>query len=844
MNPTLRRKESGRVGISLDRHFEADTVPRAAGLCAGVLMVSYAITMFVFSISNVPFPMCPLGGVGLAAVILFAERNWLGFAAVWLALTLAQFLTALSVGVTLPSSIAYGIEEPLSILFAGWTLRRLRFDPSFASIRDVGLLIGGALSIPFTSYIIHRVSFYYLFNIYPTDPARRPWDFWYFILSDGNAVLLLTPFLLFVARGRRFFEREQIREALLLFSAVTLTVLALFFTPPFLVPFQQTLAYIAFPGIIWAGLRFGLPGVAAVVLLFGIESFCGAKWGTLPFHGATPAHELMAFQFFIATTSLTGLLLGAVCEERRTILARLQKSEGELQALLDYSPMAVLMKDLQGRIILANRACEQTFQFSLEDLRGRTLEEIARGDHPPPVLSGSRWIEESKRTDAAVAATLRAAFFEIVVPGPEGMIHHSVIKFPILGPDGRAKAIAAISIDETERRRLEEQLRQSQKMDALGQLAGGVAHDFNNILTAIILGLGELADDPDLSSGTRESMQEVQGLAERAANLTRQLLMFSRQSVMEARPIQLNHVLENILKMLRSILDGRVEIEFHAGSDVPWIEADAGMLEQVVVNLAVNARDAMAQRGRLTITTDAVEFDEKEAALHPGGAAGRFARLAVRDTGQGIEPAVLGQIFEPFFTTKEVGQGSGLGLATVYGIVEQHRGWIEVESEVGKGSEFTIFLPAMDGDAPALETTPGISALAAPTGTETILVVEDERIIRQRTSKCLRAAGYRVLEAADGPDALALWERHRAEIDLLFTDMVMPQGMTGIELAERLRGEKPALEVIVTSGYNVERVGQELLPDSMTYLPKPFHASTVGALVRKCLDRRKAGPLA
>jgi PAS domain S-box-containing protein len=805
------------------------------------MAVSYTVTMFFFSLSTPPFPLCPLGGVGLAMVVLFAFRGRAEMATVLVGLGLAQFFSALCVGVSLHASIAYGFEQPFTVLLGGWLLQRVGFRPTFESVRDVVLLIFcGALVVPLSSYIVHRVSFYYLFDIYPRDPRERPWDFWNFIFTDGNAVLLLTPFLLFVAQRRRFFEKAQAREAGLLFLAITAVVALLFFTPPFLVPFQGTLAYIAFPGLIWASLRFGLPGVSAVLVIHAVEALLGSRWGVLPFQSGTPKHDFMAFQFFLATTSLTGLLLGTVSQERRSFLDRLQKSEGELQALLDFSPMPILMKDLDGRLLLANRAFERLMHST--DLRGHTIEELSPHSSHPEVSHDETWIEAAKRTDEEVLSTLRATTFETHTRGPKGTIHFSVTKFPVFDLDGEIKAIAAISQDTTERHRLEDQLRQSQKMEAIGQLAGGVAHDFNNILTAFGLGLGELRADRELPARLQKLVYELQEQTERATSLTRQLLMFGRRSIMDIKPTRLPGVVKGVLKMLRPLLGERIEIAFHSEDALPWVEADTGMMEQIIVNLAVNARDAMPDGGRLSIELHAVKIDGEAAAAHPGGRDGDFVRLSVRDTGQGIDAAVMSQIFDPFFTTKEVGKGTGLGLATVYGIVEQHQGWIEVESEVGKGTQFSVYLPAKEGALPADEIVPPPIPRQVCTGTETILLVEDEPLVRKKMATALGAAGYHVLTASDGLEATTLWAEYGPGVDLLLTDMIMPRGMTGLDLARKFRQERPELQVIVSSGYSVEQVKRDLAEDDVTHLQKPFRARDLTALVRQCIDNARKSP--
>jgi CheY-like chemotaxis protein len=372
-------------------------------------------------------------------------------------------------------------------------------------------------------------------------------------------------------------------------------------------------------------------------------------------------------------------------------------------------------------------------------------------------------------------------------------------------------------------------------MEAIGQLAGGVAHDFNNILTVIQGHASLLRAAGSLPEMQRTSVDQIYQAAERAAGLTRQLLTFSRRQVMQPKPLDLNTVLGNMTRMLGRILGEDIALQFNYSGGQPWVHADEGMIEQVVMNLAVNSRDAMPAGGQLTIKIAVSELSPEELARHPDGRAGRFVCFSVADTGSGIKPEVLPHIFEPFFTTKAVGKGTGLGLATVYGIVKQHNGWITVGSRVGKGTTFQVFLPAIDGVA---GKTPDTSLDATlPRGTETILVVEDEAPVRQLVSGLLKAQGYRVLEAATGVKALEVWRQHRDEIDLLLTDIVMPDGMTGRDLAEKVQADKPSLKAIYTSGYSSDIVGKDfVLQEGLNYLQKPFVPLKLARAVRKCLD--------
>ena len=391
--------------------------------------------------------------------------------------------------------------------------------------------------------------------------------------------------------------------------------------------------------------------------------------------------------------------------------------------------------------------------------------------------------------------------------------------------------------DITERKQLEAQLRQAQKMEAIGQLAGGVAHDFNNILTVILGHVGLLVSRNHWPADILDSIKQIGSSADRAANLTRQLLAFSRRQVLQMRWLDLNELLANVAKMLQRLLGEHIALEFHFGPDLPGIEADPGMIEQIVINLAVNARDAMPKGGKLLIGTSQIQVEPDFVERNPECRAGRFLCLAVEDTGCGMSQAVLNRLFEPFFTTKEVGKGTGLGLATVYGIVKQHQGWIDVNSAVGQGSIFRIFLPISAHRAAPPTERPYLAEVTG--GKERILVVEDEPSLRHLVSACLRHQGYQVWEAANGIEALKIWQQHRHQMDLLLTDMVMPEGLTGLELAEQLRRDNSQLKVIYTSGYSVDLATEGLsLDEGMNYLQKPFEPATLVKTIRACLDQK------
>jgi PAS domain S-box-containing protein len=386
------------------------------------------------------------------------------------------------------------------------------------------------------------------------------------------------------------------------------------------------------------------------------------------------------------------------------------------------------------------------------------------------------------------------------------------------------------AFDITERRRLEDQLRQSQKMEAIGQLSGGIAHDFNNILTAI-LGNATLLSDPQAEpQEITESAQEIIRATRRAADLTRQLLLFSRKQAIQPVVVDLNNILSQSIKMLGRILGEDITLHSEYAPSLPPIFADVGMMEQVILNLAVNARDAMPEGGRLSLATTMAlvkspeAVDEAEIRPH--------VCLTVSDNGQGIAPEILPHIFEPFFTTKAVGKGTGLGLATVYGIVRQHNGWITINSQVGQGAVFQIYLPTFTGSIiPPPAATP---LKQLPHGTGSVLVVEDEPPVRNFVCQLLRRLGYTVWEASDGVTALELWPQHSQTISLVLTDIIMPGGISGQELAARLQAQTPDLKIIFTSGYTGKGAAiDNFLVEGSNFLRKPFDPAALAEIVRQ-----------
>jgi two-component system, cell cycle sensor histidine kinase and response regulator CckA len=390
--------------------------------------------------------------------------------------------------------------------------------------------------------------------------------------------------------------------------------------------------------------------------------------------------------------------------------------------------------------------------------------------------------------------------------------------------------------DITARRELEDQLRQAQKLESVGQLAAGVAHDFNNLLTVIHGNIALMGDLPSVRREAGELLEELLKAAERASGLTRQLLLFSRKEKLQRRALDLNQQSSQLTRMLSRVLGEQIKLEFSYETDLPPVFADPGMIDQAITNLAVNARDAMPRGGLLRLETALCMMSSEAAVRNPEARIGPCVRLSVSDTGTGIPTELLPRIFEPFFTTKEVGKGTGLGLATVYGIVKQHEGWMEVHSTLGQGTTIQIFLPPGAGTA---EQRPVRHGVQVPGGSETLLLVEDERALRDLAAKVLTRHGYTVLTAAHGPAALDIWRGQQGSIDLLLTDMVMPEGMSGPELAAAIQEQHPQARVLFTSGYSHDVATPDLvLLEDVNFLPKPYHPSRLLRIVRDCLDRK------
>ncbi|MGA9392374.1 MAG: PAS domain S-box protein [Candidatus Sulfotelmatobacter sp.] len=499
-------------------------------------------------------------------------------------------------------------------------------------------------------------------------------------------------------------------------------------------------------------------------------------------------------------------------ELHRRTAEQLGEYRSRLASIVDSSEDAILSKDLTGTVTSWNRGAERMYGYTAQEIVGKHISMLAPSDRADEVTKILQKIVEGETVDHYESVRLTKDGRQLDV---------SLSVSPLTNAIGEIVGASVIARDITVQKRAEAQLRQSQKMEAIGRLAGGVAHDFNNVLGIINACSEFLRDRIDSAAEASVYVENIRKAIERGTALTRQLLTFSRTSAIRPQILDLNDRLKDIGKLLRPLLGDDIEVLIVSRSMAAVIEADPGQLDQVVVNLAVNARDAMPRGGKFILETGAAQFDEAFAAQHQAMSAGKYVQLAVSDTGHGMDETTVSHIFEPFFTTKAPGKGTGLGLATVYGIVKQSAGHIFVYSEPGHGTTFKIYLPDAEQKI-GMGSKADTETVSPKQHGKTILLVEDDEIMRNLTRQLLQEHGYTVVEADDGKAALNYLESNRVPIDLLLTDVVM-RHMSGPELAERLQTSHPTLKVAYMSGYTGELMAnREMLKPGATLLEKPF----------------------
>src|SRR5437870_50706 len=532
----------------------------------------------------------------------------------------------------------------------------------------------------------------------------------------------------------------------------------------------------------------------------------------------------------VAVNRLDDPAVGAVVANWRDITERLRaeqalrNSEQSYRSLVDGVRDVIFALSPGGEVTSLNPAFEEMTGFPPAEWVGRPFEAFVHPDDVPLALDlFGRVLQGEPRPTIQFRILTRAGTYRVAEFSATAQLR-----------DGRLTGILGIGRDVTERLGLEQQLRQAQKMEAVGRLAGGIAHDFNTILTAITGHADLLLEDLGHHDPRRVDVDEIRRSAERAAGLTRQLLAFSRQQVLQPKVVDLNALVLDMDKLLRRLIGEDVELATVLDPALGPVTADPGQLEQVIVNLAVNARDAMPQGGKLTLETRNIDLDESYTLEHSLVKPGPYVQLTVSDSGIGMDEETQAHAFEPFFTTKPRGQGTGLGLAMVYGTVKQSGGFIWVYSEPGRGATFKIYLPRVD--APVESAAPPAPVERPPRGSETVLLAEDEPAVRAIARQALERQGYTVLAAPSGADALALAAQHGATIHLLLTDVVMP-GMSGRDLADRLTAQRPGIRVLYISGYTDNAIVRHgMLEPGLAYLQKPFRPDALVRKVREVLD--------
>ncbi len=791
-------------------------------VCGVSYLAVALLALFFFATNRTPAAIWPATGVLVAFMLIFPRRMWPGMvAAAFVAATAGNFVT----GKSLLLSLGLGTVDALEGLLSGVLLTvfvgpRIRFTRlrELAGLVFLSAILGAGIAA-FGGAGIFRL-------------AGVPyWDAWYlWWLSHGIGIMTLTPCIVSWSRARatwRDLNSIERAEAILLLCVLTFVSVWIFGGRSWS---SMALPYVVFPLLIWAALRFGVQGASAAAMSLAAIAVWYTSHGFGPFAlvAGSATEKLLQVQSFIAAALACSLVPAIVIAERKEAEDQLRRSEARLGLAQEIAGVGSFVVNPSG---VGSRWSEQMFRIMGRD----------PSDKEPSYREFLTWVHPEDRD--AVQSSYEQIFqngkpfeidFRYVCPDGAWKQLHAVARPET---DKRTKATTAFGtvMDMTDRRRIEEQLRQAQKMEAVGRLAGGVAHDFNNLL-GVIMGYAELAvgnlspDDP-----LRGKIEPISKAAVRAASLTSQLLAFSRRQVLKPEELDLNRVVTDLEAMLRRLIGEAVEIVMDLQSPLPLVKADPGQMEQVIMNLAVNSRDAMPEGGKLRIRT--ARFFCRTT---PGGYSGRipageYVMLTVSDAGHGMDAATKAHIFEPFFTTKEKGRGTGLGLATVYGIVSQSHGYIWAESEVGKGTDIHIVLPVVKGKRKWNAVASQDKAGTLQDRNETVLLVEDEVPLRELIARMVASMGCTVLEARSGEEAIAIARDHD-DINVLLTDIAMPE-MDGIEVAKRVNELRPAIKVLYMSGYSDEAITRDSESKvELNFIQKPFQPLELRKKLHELMD--------
>jgi PAS domain S-box-containing protein len=799
--------------------------PVRVALLAVVYFAAARLGLAYASIGHSVSLIWPPTGIALAALILLGDRYWPGIAA-------GAFLANLLSPIPATAAAGIALGNTAEALVGAYLFRRLAGpEAQLENLRAVRAFV--LVAAPLAALVSALVGVSSLIAVGALDNVSAVTVVAIWWAGDLVGALVVAP--VFLAWSRRPRPAESPRRIIEVFALCVGSALAaeLALAGVFHLPILREIdyTYLLFPFVVWASLRFGARGGSLLTLTIAAITLWHTVRGGGPFLAHTTTATLVATSCYLAAVALTGLILSAaVVWEREQATTALRRREDQLRLTLNAARMG-------------------TWFWSVE--RNQLI-----------------WDDNLKRLYGLAPHENPAGYEEFLVrvhPDDRGFVRETVQKaleggggldyeFRILLPDGRVRWIAdqgevgrdaagrvaymtGVCLDVTDRKLDAERMQHAHRMESVGRLAGGVAHEANNQMTVVLGATDFILRSGRLADALREDVEQIRNAAERTAAVTSQLLAFSRRQILKLEVLDLNAVIRNWEPVLRRVLEQHSSVVIHLAPGVGRIKADPGQLEQILLNLALNARDAMPDGGRVTIETFAAELTDAYAKARPEVAIrpGCYTVLVVSDTGHGMGKHVADHIFEPFFTTKPVGRGSGLGLSVVYGIVKQSEGYIWAYSEPGKGATFKIYLPLTDEEPP-----PPVSANAvpAPVFGETILVVEDEGPVRGIVRRALEAAGYVVLQAESGAEAIELLTRATKPVHLVLTDVVMP-GMSGRELAQRVAQLAPGKPVIFMSGYTSgEVVRRGLLDADAEFLQKPFAPETVVGVVRRALERR------
>ncbi|MGH7528407.1 MAG: MASE1 domain-containing protein [Gemmatimonadales bacterium] len=768
----------------------------------------------------------PPTGIAFAAIVLLGYRYWPG-------IFLGAFLANAATPIPLAAAGGIALGNTLEALAAGYLLRRISGSrPHLEDLRHVRILVFQAAPVAALVSAAIGTASLLLAGVLTRTAVPAALAVWW--AGDLLGALVVAPVCFtWAIRPRAKDARGILEVALLFLGTVVAAELALgrFGRIRLLGEIEYT--YLLFPFVVWAALRFGPRGASLMTLTVSGATVWHAVRGGGPFVAATTVETLFAITCYLGAVAVTGLVLAAaVWWERDRVTRALRQSEEQLRLALDSARMGIWFWSVESNTL--------TWDETLRRLYGLASDEQVTGYegflsrvHP----DDRGLVTESVRKALEGGGKLD---YEFRIVLPDGKVRWIADQGEVRrGPNGQPAFMTGVCTDVTDRRAAEERLRQSHRMESVGRLAGGVAHETNNQMSVVLGAASFILQRADMPAAVRTDIDYIRRAAERTAAVTSQLLAFSRRQVMRPEILDLNTVVTGWEPVLRRLMGEDCAVTLRLGSDVGPVKADPGQLEQVLLNLALNARDAMPRGGSLTVETFGTDLTEEYARARPGVLIrpGPHTVLAVSDTGHGMDKATLSRTFEPFFTTKGLGQGTGLGLSVVYGIVKQSDGYVWAYSEPGQGTTFKIYLPVTtEGAAPRRISQP----VAQPGTGELVLVVEDEAPVRLMAKRALEEAGYQVVEAENGGEALELLAGRDGKIDLLLTDVVMP-GIGGRELAARVAEVVPGIPVLFTSGYtDGEILRRGLLEPGAAFIQKPFTPNAIVRMVRRQLEERTA----